>query len=333
MLATSTATSAGIILANNGQVQAFNAGVVSATGTFAPDNLNHTVKLDYQFNSWAAGDPVLVTVFVDGKFVLADTFEWLYGPGAQYFDLGTYQEKNLIDTFKIATFNGTISSGFSPATFVNTGEFPSGPHEDNGTEDNGTEWYSPTNSNGQPCVTMSNNVLTLTAYHLPHEDCHYQSGVVYCSTDVPNRGYQYVTLDVDLYTPNAGATGCWPSFWLESAWNWPPQIDLADFKGDKDGGNVSQNVVGTDAAWVCTPNTIDKDKWHHYGVVLGPPAAGARTYQLYIDGAVKGQGSFVDKQGVPFYVIFNYALEGSSGAPGPAETTYVQAKNWKLAIH
>ena len=333
MLATSTATSAGLIFANDGNVKAFNAGTVNTTGTFVPDNPSHTVMLDYQFDSWEVGAPVMVTVFVDGKYVLTDSFEWLYGAGSQYISIGTYQEKNIIDSFKIATFNGTISSGFSPKTFVNTGEFPDGPHEDNGREDNGTEWYSPTNTSGQPCVTMSNNILTLTAYHMAHEDCHYQSGVVYCNTDVPNRGYKFVTLDVDMNTPDAGTTGCWPSFWLESAWDWPPEIDVAEFKGDKDSDAVSQNVVGSDHKWVFTSSAIDKDKWHHYSLLLGPPASGARTYQMFIDGAVKAQGSFEDKQGVPFYVIFNYAMEGSAGEPGPTETSFIQAKNWKMAIH
>jgi hypothetical protein len=52
-----------------------------------------------------------------------------------------------------------------------------------------------------------------------------------------------------------------------------------------------------------------------------------------LDGVIKGEGSFLDTQGVPFSVIFNYAMEGSSGAPGPHSTTYIQAKNWKMALH
>jgi hypothetical protein len=223
---------------------------------------------------------------------------------------------------------GTISSGFSSSTFVNDGELPWGSHEDNGTE-----WYSPTNSYGQNCVTMSGGVLTLTSYHIVQNGLHYQSGVVYCKTDVPNSGYNYVTLDVDMYTPYAGTTGCWPAFWLDSAWTWPPEVDIAEFKGNEGGGNVWQNVDGSDGKWVCVISTVNNTQWHHYGLALGPPSGGERTYQIFLDGVIKNQGSFKDAQGSPFWVIFNYAMEGSSGTPGPTYTTYVQAKNWIMATH
>ena len=328
LLATSPATSAGIIIANNGAATAYNEGAEGASGSFTPTNTTHVVKLDYQFTSWAAGTPVVVTVFVDGKFVLADSFTWKYSAGAQYMALGTYQESNLIDNFKVSTFTGTISAGFSPATFVNNGELPWGSHDDNGSE-----WYSPTNSYGQPCVTMTNNELTLTSYYIVQNGYHYQSGVVYGALDVPNSGYNYVTLDVDMYTPYAGTTGCWPAFWLDSAETWPPEVDIAEFKGNEGGGNVWQNVDGSTGTWVTVISTVTPSAWHHYGVVLGPPVNSQRTYAIYLDGVIKNQGTFEDTQGVPFWVIFNYAMEGSSGTPGPTYTTYVQAKNWRMAIH
>jgi hypothetical protein len=328
LLATSSATSAGIIFANNGTVQAYNESVLGASGSFAASGTSHTVKLDYQFNSWAAGTPVVVSVFVDGKFVLTDTFTWKYGAGSQYLQLGTYQETNLVDNFNVSTFTGTISSGFSAATFTNNGELPWGSHDDNGSE-----WYSPTNSSGQPCVTMTNNVLTLTSYYIVQNGYHYQSGVVYANTDVPNSGYNYVTLDVDMYTPYAGTTGCWPAFWLDSAWTWPPEVDIAEFKGNEGGGDVWQNVDGSSGTWVTVISNVSASAWHHYGLAMGPPSGGQRTYAIYLDGVIKNQGTFLDSQGVPFWVIFNYAMEGSSGTPGPTYTTYVQAKNWKMAIH
>jgi hypothetical protein len=328
LLALSAATSSGIILQNNGTVQAYNQGTLSASGSFTPTTTNHVVKLDYEFKSWAAGSPVTVKVMVDGTFVLSDSFTWKYGAGAQYLDLGTYQETNFVDNFNVSTFNGTISSGFSATTFANNGELPWGSHEDNGSE-----WYSPTNSYGQPCVTMSNNILTLTSYYIVQNGFHYQSGVVYANTDVPATGYNYATLDVDMYTPYAGTTGCWPAFWLDSAETWPPEIDIAEFKGNEGGGNVWQNVDNTSGTWTVVISTVTPSAWHHYGVAIGPANGGNRFYQLYLDGVIKGQGSFLDTQGVPFWVIFNYAMEGSAGTPGPTYTTYVQAKNWVMATH
>ena len=327
LLATSTNTASGILIANDGEVQTYSDGVLYSSGYWPSTRTNHTVKIDYEFTSWATGAPVNVSVIVDSNYVVSGNFTWKHNLGAQFMNLGTYQETNFIDNFSVTTFTNTISAGFTTNTFVNIGELPWGAHTDNGSE-----YYTITNSYGQPCVTMSNNVLTLTSYYVPQNGYNYQSGVVYANTDVPSSGYNFVTLDVDIYTPYAGTTGCWPAFWLDSAWTWPPEVDVAEFKGSAGGGNVWQNVNGG-GKWSCTVGTIDPTKWHHYGVVLGPPANGARTYQLYFDGAVRAQGAFVDKQGVPFCVIFNYAMEGASGSPGPTDTTYIQARNWKMAIH
>jgi hypothetical protein len=328
LLVLSTNTSSGIIIANNGGVKAYNAGVLYASGSFTPAGTNHTVKLDYEFTSWAVGSPVTVTVMVDSNFVVSDSFTWTHNTGGQYLNLGAYQATNFIDNFSVTTFTNTISAGFTTNTFVNIGELPWGSHDDNGSE-----WYSPTNSYGQPCVTMSNNVLTLTSYYIPQNGYNYQSGVVYANTDVPASGYNFVTLDVDIYTPYAGTTGCWPAFWLDSAETWPPEIDIAEFKGNEGGGNVWQNVDNTAGTWVCVISTVTPSAWHHYALALAPANGGNRFYQLYLDGVIKGQGSFTDTQSVPFWVIFNYAMEGSSGAPGPHSTTYIQAKNWKMATH
>jgi len=329
LLAASSATSSGILIANNGTVQAYNQGVLSASGSFTPAGTNHVVKLDYQFKSWAAGSPVTVNVIVDGNYVINDSFTWKYGAGKQYLDLGTYQETNVVDNFKVSTFVGTIASGFSTNTFVNNGTLPWGAHADNGSE-----WYTPTNSSGLPCVTFSSNALTLTSYYIPQNGYNYQAGVVYATAEVPASGYTYATVDVDIYSPYAGTTGCWPAWWLDSAWNWPPEIDIAEFKGNVGGGNVWQNAVGSDGNWKVVISTINNTQWHHYGLALGPIAAGARTYELFLDGTLKNQGSIPDAQGgVPFWIIANYAMEGASLTPGPTTTTTIQMKNYVLATH
>jgi hypothetical protein len=66
---------------------------------------------------------------------------------------------------------------------------------------------------------------------------------------------------------------------------------------------------------------------------LGPPSGGDRVFYITLDGVIKNQGTFIDTAGSPFWVIFNYAMEGSSGTPGPTYTTYVEAKNWVMATH
>ena len=92
--------------------------------------------------------------------------------------------------------------------------------------------------------------------------------------------------------------------------------------------------MGSDGNWKVVISTINNTQWHHYGLALGPIAAGARTYELFLDGTLKNQGSIPDAQGgVPFWIIANYAMEGASLTPGPTTTTTIQMKNYVLATH
>jgi hypothetical protein len=223
----------------------------------------------------------------------------------------------------------TLVSGFSSSTMNYTGMLPWGSHVDNGSE-----WYCTNATNGKQAATMVNGLLTLNSFRWVANGYNYQSGVVWGKTTIPGSGYNYVTVDVDIYTPYAGTTGCWPAWWLDSAWTWPPEIDIAEFKGNVGGGNVWQNAVGSDGNWKVVISTVNKTAWHHYGLALGPISGGARTFQLFLDGVIKNQGSFPDAQGgVPFWVIANYANEGDSLTPGPTYDTYVQLKNYIVATH
>jgi hypothetical protein len=230
-------------------------------------------------------------------------------------------------TLPLVTNAATLTSGFSTSTFNNTGELPWGSHTDHGSE-----WYCVTSTNGKQTVNMSGGELTLNSYRWVANGYNYQSGVVWGKVNVPSSGYNFVTLDCDIYTPYAGTTGLWPAWWLDSAWTWPPEIDIAEFKGNIGGGNVWQNAVGSSGGWSVVISSVNASQWHHYGLALGPASGGARTYQLFLDGVIKNQGSIPDAQGVPFWVIFNYANEGDSGTPGPTYNTYIQRIQWQRKI-
>lgn len=221
-------------------------------------------------------------------------------------------------TVPFAASAGTLASGFSTSTFNSTGKLPWGSHTDHGSE-----YYQSWNAE------FGSGYLTLHSMYNVNGH-RYESGVAWGKVLVPRNGYNYVTVDVDMYCPVAATRGCWPAWWLDSAWNWPPEIDIAEFKGN---GNVWQNAIGSDHNWKVVQTHIDQTRWHHYGLALGPAANGKRTYQLFLDGAIKHQGSIPDAQGVPFWVIANYAMEGDSGSPGPARNTYVQYHNYVLATH
>lgn len=216
-----------------------------------------------------------------------------------------------------AVADTTLVSGFNSWEWT-SGVLPWGSHTDHGSE-----YYQSWNSEfGSGYLTLHS--IWNTGGH------RYESGTSYCNTQVPNSGYNYVTVDLDMYVPVAATKGCWPAFWLDSAWNWPPEIDIAEFKGD---GTVWQNVIGTDNNWKVVRTGIDASQWHHYGLALGPANGGNRTYQLFLDGSIKNQGTFPDNQGVPFWIICNYAMEGDSGSPGPTYNTYVQYHNLNVTTH
>jgi hypothetical protein len=102
----SSKTASGIILANNGSVQTFHgSGTAVASASFTPTSDSHVVTLSYDFSSWAAGSPVTLTATVDGQTVISgDSFTWNSAEsGANYLNLGTYQENNLISDFTITT--------------------------------------------------------------------------------------------------------------------------------------------------------------------------------------------------------------------------------------
>jgi len=211
---------------------------------------------------------------------------------------------------------GVLASGFNSGDW-NSGTLPWGAHTDHGSE-----YYQSWNSE------FGNGVLTLHSIY--NSGGHpYESGVSWSKVNVPAGGYSYVTASCQIYNPNAGVRGCWPAFWLDSAGSWPPEIDIAEFKGNT-GGMVWQNVDDDNNNWTTFQNSINASQWHTYSASIGPATGGNRAYQLFLDGALKGSGQFWDPQGPQFWVICNYAMEGDSGSPGPNHNTYVQFQNYQL---
>jgi hypothetical protein len=221
-------------------------------------------------------------------------------------------------TASVAAHAGTLASGFSTSVWNDTGTLPWGSHTDHGSE-----YYQSWDAE------FGSGYLTLHSIYNTggHK---YESGVAWAKTNVPSSGYSYVTVDVDMYVPVAGTRGCWPAWWLDSATSWPPEIDIAEFKGN---GNVWQNVDDDNNNWQSKQTGINASQWHHYGLALGPSNGGYRTYQLFTDGSIKIQGKFWDPKNAPFWIIANYAMEGDSGTPGPTYNTYVQYHNYVLATH
>ena len=215
----------------------------------------------------------------------------------------------------LAANAGTLASGFDNG-WDHNGVLPWGAHQDHGSE-----YYVSGN------CQWGGNYLTLHSY--PNTGGYkYESGVSFCNTQVPASGYDTVTVSCDIQNPYVGVQGCWPAFWLDTTKSWPPEIDIAEFKGNQ-GGRVWQNVCNDSQQWQVAQNYVDGN-WHTYSVVMGPANGGNRSYQLYLDGSNKMQGTYHDGQNSPFWVICNFAMEGDSGSPGPNYNTYVSYHNFSI---
>jgi beta-glucanase (GH16 family) len=99
-------------------------------------------------------------------------------------------------------------------------------------------------------IKVSNGVLTLTAQPVSGQPpahsggqtiaINYLSGTVYAKdhfTVVAGGGYDFIG---DFQAPVA--KGTWPAFWLTAVNGWPPEIDLAEWKGS---GLISFNTFNT----------------------------------------------------------------------------------------
>jgi len=215
---------------------------------------------------------------------------------------------------------GTLASGFNSNNFTNNGTLPWGAHTDHGSE-----YYQSWDAGFDCCGVLTIHSIYNSGGH------RYESGVVYGKTQVPASGYGYVTVDVNVQNPNVGVRGTWPAFWLDTTKSWPPEIDIAEFKGNS-GGQVWQNVCNDYQQWQVKQNYAGTGSVH-YGLALGPSNGGNRTYQLFMNGGIQMQGTFHDSQNSPFWVIANMAMEGDSGSPGPTYNTWVSMSNYSLVTH
>lgn len=159
----------------------------------------------------------------------------------------------------------------------------------------------------------------------------YTSGTIYA--------LQHFTVDADggldfqanFVAPVA--QGCWPAFWLTGVDSWPPEIDLAEWKGTGDISfntfNTSSEVAAQDFAY-STPTTA----WHTILAELRAEDDGATVkVDFYINGELFATQYGADMVGEPFYLIIDYQMLGSSGSEGPEETTYFDVQTLSVTSY
>ncbi|KAI4601795.1 hypothetical protein KJ359_010659 [Pestalotiopsis sp. 9143b] len=148
----------------------------------------------------------------------------------------------------------------------------------------------------------------------------YVSGTVYAKQTFTVEAGGGLDFQANFVAPVA--EGTWPAFWLTAVEGWPPEIDLAEWKGTGkisfNTFNTSSEVAATDVTYP-TPTTA----WHTIKVELRAEDDGTTVKSsFYMNDELITTQYGNDYVGAGFYLIIDYQMLGSSGSSGPTDTTY-----------
>jgi galactan endo-beta-1,3-galactanase len=166
----------------------------------------------------------------------------------------------------------------------------------------------------------SDGVLTLTSTYTGDSDYAWTSGTVYAKQSFSVSAGGGLDFSAQFIAPVI--TGTWPAFWLTATEGWPPEIDLAEWKGT---GDISFNTFNTSSEVAATDvDYPDPDSWHTVLAELRDAGNGVDVKtSFYLDGTLittqVGEG-YID---AGFWLILDYQMEGSSGSPGPEYGTSI----------
>jgi beta-glucanase (GH16 family) len=179
------------------------------------------------------------------------------------------------------------------------------------------EWYS------DEAVTSDSGILQLRAFYKPailqvnNRDTlvPFQVGLI-CSDISFSSHYGYF----EIRSMNPSGPASWPAFWLAPAQGWPPEIDILEMYGKKDGssihrltnslhygsieaGNKSETIRG-----IRLPEDTDR-RFYTYACLWQP-----RSIRFYVNGYTVGKvrlsRDLAATMNQPMYLILNNALQG-----------------------
>jgi galactan endo-beta-1,3-galactanase len=148
----------------------------------------------------------------------------------------------------------------------------------------------------------------------------YVSGTVYAKQHFTVQKSGGLDFQANFVAPVA--TGTWPAFWLNGVNSWPPEIDIAEWKGT---GKISFNTFNTSSKVTAkdvtypTPTTT----WHMVLAELRAENDDTTVkVNFYMNGDLVTTQYGANMVGEPFNLIIDYQMLGSSGSTGPTTTTY-----------
>jgi galactan endo-beta-1,3-galactanase len=154
-----------------------------------------------------------------------------------------------------------------------------------GTDHNGAARMNPSQA------TLNNGVLTLTAKPVSGQPdashggksikIHYLSGAVYAKEHFNVSAIGGYDFSASVQAPVA--KGTWPAFWLTAVQGWPPEIDMAEWKGS---GKISFNTFNTSSeVRALDVNYPNPGNWHDIKAELRAENNGRDVAaKFYLDG-------------------------------------------------
>ncbi|KAE8356793.1 concanavalin A-like lectin/glucanase domain-containing protein [Aspergillus coremiiformis] len=119
--------------------------------------------------------------------------------------------------------------------------------------------------------------------------------------------------------------GTWPAFWLNGAWTWPPEIDMAEWKGS---GDITFNVFNTSTSLMNHDTRYPSPQnFHRMRTEIRTENDRDIRVKYFMDGIEVTTQYGRDYVGKPLHLIINLQMEGSSGSPGPNTDTYYRVRN------
>ncbi|KAE8443444.1 hypothetical protein EG329_001841 [Mollisiaceae sp. DMI_Dod_QoI] len=185
-------------------------------------------------------------------------------------------------------------------------------------------------------IAISSGVLTLTASSVTGEKpasqggksipIHYLSGTVHAKDKFnvsQSGGY-----DFNAEFKATTTKGTWPAFWLTAVDGWPPEVDLAEWKGS---GKVSFNTFNTSKEVQARDVKYDDPgEWHSFKTEIRDENGRDLAITFYMDGKEVVRQVGKGFLGKPMWLIIDLQMEGSSGSPGPKDDTLFQVRNLEV---
>jgi hypothetical protein len=178
--------------------------------------------------------------------------------------------------------------------------------------------------NGAAIMKSSNAVintagtLTLEAVYTGASNYAWDSGTVYAKQHFTVAASGGLDFTADFVAPIA--KGTWPAFWLNGVNSWPPEVDIAEWKGT---GDISFNTFNTSSAVeALNVNYPSPTEFHTVLAELRDENGSDVKVNFYLDGTLVTTQYAKGLVGQPLELIIDLQMEGSSGSPGPTGSKF-----------